>query len=59
MSGAAGRPAIIDAHVHMPSSTTREELVAALAHKAYYGVGAVMSLGQDGDGGRAARPLGG
>ena len=38
-------PAIVDTHTHMP--TNREELLAALQRKAYYGVGVVMSLGQD------------
>jgi imidazolonepropionase-like amidohydrolase len=38
-------PAIVDTHTHMP--TNREELITALQRKAYYGVGVVMSLGQD------------
>src|SRR5262245_13015429 len=38
-------PAIIDAHVHL--STTREGLVDDLQPRAYYGVSAAMSLGQD------------
>ena len=38
-------PAIIDTHTHMP--TNREELITSLQRKAYYGVGVVMSLGQD------------
>jgi imidazolonepropionase-like amidohydrolase len=38
-------PTIIDTHTHMP--TNREELMTALQRKAYYGVGVVMSLGQD------------
>ena len=44
----AGRtviPALIDTHVHFP--TTREELIGALQRKAYYGVGAAMGLGRD------------
>ena len=44
----AGRtviPAILDTHVHL--SRTRDELIADLEHRAYYGVGAAMSLGQD------------
>jgi imidazolonepropionase-like amidohydrolase len=49
LTGKTVMPAIIDAHTHMPSTTTREALVEALRHKAYYGVGATMSLGQDGD----------
>jgi imidazolonepropionase-like amidohydrolase len=47
LTGKTVMPAIIDAHTHMP--TTREPLEDALRHKAYYGVGVVMSLGQDGD----------
>ena len=38
-------PAIIDTHTHMP--VTRDALIDQLQRKAYYGVGAVMSLGQD------------
>ena len=38
-------PAIVDTHTHMPIN--REELMTALQRKAYYGVGVVMSLGQD------------
>jgi imidazolonepropionase-like amidohydrolase len=38
-------PAIVDTHTHMP--VNREELMTALQRKAYYGVGVVMSLGQD------------
>jgi imidazolonepropionase-like amidohydrolase len=38
-------PAIVDTHTHM--ATNREMLVDQLQHKAYYGVGVVMSLGQD------------
>jgi imidazolonepropionase-like amidohydrolase len=38
-------PAIVDTHTHMP--VNREELITALQRKAYYGVGVVMSLGQD------------
>ncbi|HVH27029.1 MAG TPA: amidohydrolase family protein [Vicinamibacterales bacterium] len=49
LTGKTVMPAIIDAHTHMPSTTTREALIEALQHKAYYGVGVVMSLGQDGD----------
>jgi imidazolonepropionase-like amidohydrolase len=49
LTGKSVMPAIIDAHVHMPTTGTREALVEALQHKAYYGVGVVMSLGQDGD----------
>lgn len=45
LKGATVMPAIIDTHTHMPG--TREALIGALQRKAYYGVGAVMSLGQD------------
>ena len=38
-------PAIVDAHTHMP--TGREALVELLQRKAYFGVAAVISLGQD------------
>ena len=38
-------PAIVDAHTHMP--TERPALANVLEHKAYYGVGALMSLGSD------------
>ena len=38
-------PAIVDTHTHLAS--TREALVDQLEHKAYYGVGVAMSLGQD------------
>ena len=44
----AGRtviPALIDTHVHL--SRTRAELIGDLQRRAYYGVGAAMSLGQD------------
>jgi imidazolonepropionase-like amidohydrolase len=45
LKGKTVMPAIIDTHTHMPG--TREALTGALQRKAYYGVGAVMSLGQD------------
>ncbi len=45
LTGKTVMPAIVDTHTHMP--TTREELVDRLQQKAYYGVGAVASLGQD------------
>ena len=38
-------PAIIDTHTHL--SREREPLIADLQRRAYYGVGAAMSLGQD------------
>jgi imidazolonepropionase-like amidohydrolase len=45
LSGKTVIPAIVDTHTHMP--TTREALVDRLQQKAYFGVGAVASLGQD------------
>ena len=45
LAGKTVIPAIIDAHVHL--STTREGLVDDLQRRAYYGVAAAMSLGQD------------
>ena len=45
LAGKTVMPAIIDAHVHL--STTREGLVDDLQRRAYYGVSAAMSLGQD------------
>jgi imidazolonepropionase-like amidohydrolase len=45
LTGKTVMPAIVDTHTHM--STNREELVRQLQHKAYYGSGVVMSLGQD------------
>jgi imidazolonepropionase-like amidohydrolase len=45
LRGKTVMPAIVDTHTHMP--TTREALVERLQQKAYYGVGAVASLGQD------------
>ena len=44
LSGRTVMPAIIDTHVHLRSS--RDELVEDLQRKAYYGVGAVLSLGR-------------
>ena len=38
-------PAIVNAHMHL--SGTREELISQLEHNAYYGAGAVVSLGTD------------
>ena len=48
LSGMTVMPAIIDAHVHL--STTRDELIADLKRRAYYGVAAAVSLGADGPG---------
>ncbi len=45
LTGRTVIPALIDTHVHL--SRTRDELIADLEHRAYYGVGAAMSLGQD------------
>jgi imidazolonepropionase-like amidohydrolase len=45
LRGKTVMPAIVDTHTHMP--TTREALIERLQQKAYYGVGAVASLGQD------------
>ena len=45
LSGKTVIPAIIDTHTHMP--VNREELMTALQRKAYYGVGVVLSMGQD------------
>ena len=45
LSGATVVPAIIDAHTHL--STTRDALIEDLKRRAYYGVGAALSLGSD------------
>lgn len=45
LAGKTVIPAIIDTHTHMAGS--RDALVDQLRGKAYFGVGAVMSLGQD------------
>jgi imidazolonepropionase-like amidohydrolase len=45
LTGKTVMPAIVDAHKHL--AVTRDALVDQLQHFAYYGVGAVMSLGQD------------
>ena len=45
LTGKTVMPAIIDTHTHM--SVMREELIDQLQRKAYFGVSAVMSLGQD------------
>jgi imidazolonepropionase-like amidohydrolase len=45
LTGKTVMPAIIDTHTHL--ARTREALVDQLQHKAYYGVAAVISLGQD------------
>jgi imidazolonepropionase-like amidohydrolase len=45
LSGKTVMPAIVDTHTHL--SREREPLVADLERRAYFGVGAAMSLGQD------------
>jgi imidazolonepropionase-like amidohydrolase len=45
LAGKTVMPAIIDTHTHL--SQTREELTNDLRRRAYYGVSAAMSLGQD------------
>jgi imidazolonepropionase-like amidohydrolase len=45
LTGKTVMPAIVDAHTHMP--TERQALIDLLQRKAYYGVAAVISLGQD------------
>ena len=45
LSGATVMPAIVDTHVHL--SRDRAGLMADLQRRAYFGVGAAMSLGQD------------
>lgn len=45
LTGKTVMPAILDTHTHL--SQTREALTDDLRRRAYYGVGAAMSLGQD------------
>ena len=45
VSGKTIMPALVNAHIHM--ATEREEMIEQLRHTAYYGVGAVTSLGSD------------
>lgn len=45
LTGKTVMPAIVDAHTHMPNE--RQALIDLLQRKAYYGVAAVISLGQD------------
>jgi imidazolonepropionase-like amidohydrolase len=45
LAGKTVMPAIIDTHVHM--NPTREGLTRDLKRRAYFGIGAAMSLGQD------------
>ncbi|MGD9906139.1 MAG: amidohydrolase family protein [Vicinamibacterales bacterium] len=60
LAGKTVMPTIVDTHVHL--GTTREALVADLRRRAYFGVGAAMSLGLDPPGDpftvRAAPPAG-
>ena len=46
LAGKTVMPALIDTHVHL--NTTREALVRDLKQRAYWGVGAALSLGTDG-----------
>lgn len=48
LTGMTVIPAIVDAHTHL--GTDREALIEDLERRAYYGVGAAMSLGTDGEG---------
>jgi hypothetical protein len=45
LAGKTVMPAVVDTHMHMAG--TRDALLDQLRGKAYFGVGAVMSLGQD------------
>jgi imidazolonepropionase-like amidohydrolase len=45
LTGKTVMPAIVDTHTHVP--TAREPLVDLLQRKAYYGVAAIASFGQD------------
>jgi imidazolonepropionase-like amidohydrolase len=45
LTGKTVMPAIVDTHTHL--ATERAALVDQLQHKAYYGVAALISLGQD------------
>jgi imidazolonepropionase-like amidohydrolase len=47
-SGMTVMPAIVDAHTHL--NTTRDALIEDLERRAYWGVGAALSLGTDGEG---------
>jgi imidazolonepropionase-like amidohydrolase len=46
LAGKTVMPAIVDAHVH--TSTTAPELETDLRRRAYYGIGAALSMGLDG-----------
>ncbi len=45
LTGRTIMPMIVDTHVHL--STTPDAVVADLEHRAYFGVGAAMSMGSD------------
>jgi imidazolonepropionase-like amidohydrolase len=45
LAGKTVMPAIVDTHVHL--SATRDAIVQDLRRRAYYGISAAMSLGQD------------
>ena len=47
LTGTTVMPAIVDAHTHL--STTREALIEDLESRAYFGIGAALSLGSDGE----------
>lgn len=46
LTGKTVIPALINTHMHPPAAT-REELIQHLEHDAYWGVGAVVSMGSD------------
>ena len=48
LTGMTVMPAIVDAHVHM--NANREALIVDLRRRAYFGVGAAVSMGSDGTG---------
>src|SRR5712691_3534915 len=45
LAGKTVMPLLLDTHVHL--STTREKLVTDLRQRAYFGIGAAMSMGAD------------
>ena len=46
LAGMTVMPAIVDAHTHM--TTSRDTLIEDLQRRAYFGVGAAISMGSDG-----------
>jgi len=46
LTGRTVMPAFVNAHMHVPGAT-REEIIGSLEHNAYYGAGAVVTLGSD------------